>query len=178
MKISIIIPLRLSEALFEGISRLEKLLTTVPAEFFDVLVVDYGSTAEEAINLQALVDKFANASVVRVNAEKEPFSAGIARNIGAQNAKTPVIMFHDVDCLASQNMYMKIHAEATARAIDVNSYDFFAIPVTFLTFEGVEEYCNINNNYPPTWPTPNFTIILSAARSNSSGSPVILGQQL
>ncbi|WP_164777807.1 glycosyltransferase [Sinorhizobium meliloti] len=140
MKISIVVPLRLSETLFEGLPRLEELIRNAPADRFEVVVVDYGSPPKAAAELSALTERYNHTKLVRIDADAEPFSAGIARNIGAQNATSPVIMFNDVDCLASPNMYEKIHKEARARRIDVNAYDFFAIPIAFLTFEGVEEY--------------------------------------
>ncbi|QGJ74169.1 glycosyltransferase [Sinorhizobium meliloti] len=149
MKISIIVPLRLSETLFEGLPRLEKLLQNAPADRFEVVVVDYGSPPKAAAELVTLTAGFNHAKLVRVDADAEPFSAGVARNIGAQNATSPVIMFNDVDCLASPNMYEKIHKEARARRIDVNAYDFFAIPIAFLTFEGVEEYQKIHATNEP-----------------------------
>ncbi|RVI58936.1 glycosyltransferase [Sinorhizobium medicae] len=149
MKMSIIVPLRLSEALFEGLPRLETLIQNAPADRFEVVVVDYGSPPKAAADLGALVANFNHAKLIRVEADAEPFSAGIARNIGAQNATSPVIMFNDVDCLASPNMYEKIHKEARARRIDVNAYDFFAIPIAFLTFEGVEEYQKTHASYEP-----------------------------
>ncbi|WP_391564557.1 glycosyltransferase [Sinorhizobium meliloti] len=149
MKISIIVPLRLSETLFEGLPRLERLIQNAPADRFEVVVVDYGSPPRAAAELMTLTAGFNHAKLVRVDADAEPFSAGVARNIGAQNATSPVIMFNDVDCLASPNMYEKIHKEARARRIDVNAYDFFAIPIAFLTFEGVEEYQKIQASNEP-----------------------------
>jgi len=149
MKISIIVPLRLSETLFEGLPRLERLIQNAPADRFEVVVVDYGSPPRAAAELVTLTAGFNHAKLVRVDADAEPFSAGVARNIGAQNATSPVIMFNDVDCLASPNMYEKIHKEARARRIDVNAYDFFAIPIAFLTFEGVEEYQKIQASNEP-----------------------------
>lgn len=144
MKISIIVPVRLNETLFEGLPRLEQLIRNAPSDRFEVVVVDYGSPTRRAAELSFLTDQFEHAKLVRVDSEAEPFSAGIARNVGAQNATSPVIMFNDVDCLASPNMYEKIHKEARARRIDVNAYDFFAIPIAFLTVEGVEEYHRIH----------------------------------
>ncbi|MDX0135798.1 glycosyltransferase [Sinorhizobium meliloti] len=149
MKISIIVPLRLSGTLFEGLPRLEKIIQNAPADRFEVVVVDYGSPPNEAANLVALTGRYPHAKLVRVSAETEPFSAGISRNIGAQHATSPVIMFNDVDCLASPNMYEKIHKEARARKIDVNAYDFFAIPIAFLTYEGVEEYHSAQTSNEP-----------------------------
>ncbi len=112
-------------------------------------MVDYGSPPRAAAELVTLTAGFNHAKLVRVDADAEPFSAGVARNIGAQNATSPVIMFNDVDCLASPNMYEKIHKEARARRIDVNAYDFFAIPIAFLTFEGVEEYQKVHASNEP-----------------------------
>ncbi|NSX92641.1 glycosyltransferase [Agrobacterium tumefaciens] len=148
MRISIIVPLRLGEALYEGEQRLEKLIENIPPDRFEVVVVDYGSPAAGAAALVAVVAKFEHAKLVRLDSETQPFSAGIARNLGAQNASSPVIMFNDVDCLASPEMYRRIHEEATARALDVNAYDFFSIPIAFLTFEGVEEYNKLQSQRP------------------------------
>ncbi|NOV21648.1 glycosyltransferase [Ensifer adhaerens] len=144
-----IVPLRLSETLFEGLPRLEKLIQNAPADRFEVVVVDYGSPPKAAAELVTLTARFNHAKLVRVDSDTDPFSAGVARNIGAQNATSPVIMFNDVDCLASPNMYEKIHKEARARRIDINAYDFFAIPIAFLTFEGVEEYQKIHAGNEP-----------------------------
>lgn len=149
LKISLIVPLRLGSGLFEGIPRLRKILESTPSKEFEVVAVDYGSPAQEAAELERLVSEFSHARLVRVDAESEPFSAGNARNAGAEAATSPVIMFNDVDCLASREMYRKIHAEACARRIDLNVYDFFAVPVAFLTFEGVEEFSNLHVNNEP-----------------------------
>ncbi|AJD43965.1 hypothetical protein RGR602_PB00435 (plasmid) [Rhizobium gallicum bv. gallicum R602sp] len=43
MKISIIVPVRLNETLFEGLPRLEQLVRNAPSDRFEVVVVDYGS---------------------------------------------------------------------------------------------------------------------------------------
>lgn len=148
MRISIIVPLRLGDALYEGKQRLEKLIENIPSDRFEVVVVDYGSPIAGASELSEVTAKFEHAQLVRVDSETQPFSAGIARNIGAQNASSPVIMFNDVDCLASPEMYGRIFDEAQARALDVNAYDFFSIPIAFLTFEGVDEYNKLHDDRP------------------------------
>ncbi|MGO4437947.1 glycosyltransferase [Rhizobium sp. RAF56] len=148
MLISIIIPVRVSDALFQGLPRIEKLLASIPREGFEAVIVDYGSSRREAEELQAIADKFSHARNIRVEAETEPFSAGIARNIGAEHAMGSVIMFNDVDCIASPHMYRRIAEEAEARRIDINVYDFFSIPIAFTTYEGADEYTRLQAEDP------------------------------
>ncbi len=141
--ISLIVPLRFGNTLFDGPIRLEKLLQSVPADLFEVVVVDYGSAVEEATIVKSITSRYAHARYVYVPASHAPFSAGIARNVGAEHARHSTIMFNDVDVLCSQEMYRRIHDEAEARDIG-HSYDFFSIPIAFLTYEGVQEYSELH----------------------------------
>jgi len=144
--ISLIIPVRFSNMLFEGAERLERLIQTVPSEYYEVVVVDYGSAKNEAQTIVEITENFSHARVVRSDTERLPFSAGNARNIGAQHATHDVIMFNDVDCLCGTDMYKKIALETFARNVRENIYDFFTVPVAFLTFEGTEEFNRIHRD--------------------------------
>jgi len=148
--ISLIIPVRFSNILFEGVERLERLLKNVPSEYYEAMVVDYGSAEHEAQIISAITQKFSHARVVRADTGRLPFSIGDARNIGAQHAAHDVIMFCDVDCLGGMDMFRKIAREAAARNLRENAYDFFMIPIAFLTYEGVEEFNRIHRDisYP------------------------------
>lgn len=137
--ISLIVPIRVGEHLFEGDVRLDKLLSSVPADRYEVIVVDYGSPKLHAKEIENIVSRHPHARYLYVDAEHAPFSAGSARNRGAQRASHPIIMFNDVDVICSPEMYRRISEEADARDIS-NRYDFLSIPVAFLTFEGITEY--------------------------------------
>jgi len=146
--ISLIIPVRFSSMLFEGAERLERLIQNAPPEHYEVVVVDYGSSKNEAKTIETITQKFSHARVVRADTERLPFSIGDARNIGAQHAIHDVIMFCDVDCLGGVDMFRKIAQEATIRNIRENAYDFFMIPIAFLTYEGAEEFNRIHKELP------------------------------
>jgi hypothetical protein len=51
-------------------------------------------------------------------------------------ARQPVILFNDIDFLGAPEMYRQIHAEAMRRDIAANMFDFFCVPVLFLTEQG------------------------------------------
>lgn len=138
--ISLIIPLRISDIVYDAIPRLENILRNAPPRHFEIVVVDYGSPKNEAMNIEKTCSRFEHARVVRVDNENSPFSAGNARNIGAQHATHDVIMFNDIDCICSAEMYQEIAIEARTRGISFNAYEFFSVPVAFLTFEGTKEY--------------------------------------
>lgn len=144
--ISIIIPVRFSKFVFEAKERLERLLGSIPSKFFEVTVVDYGSSPAEAERIRELCRLHRHVRLVRADTELEPFSAGAARNLGAQHARTPVIMFNDLDFLGSPDMYRRIAELAEARNIQENAYDFFTVPVAFLTPEGTRTYLDEAHN--------------------------------
>jgi hypothetical protein len=68
------------------------------------------------------------------------FSIGHARDFGVQMARQRVVLFNDIDFLASPAMYRQIHAEAVRRDIALNLFDFFCAPVLFLTEKGTEAW--------------------------------------
>lgn len=137
-EITLIVPLRLSPALHEGETRLAYLLETIPGDVFDVLVVDYGSRPEHRATIERLCSGHSHTAVVRVDVEDERFSIGAARDVGVEHAKTPIVIFHDVDFLTTTDGYRRILDEARARRIAECIYDFFCVPVVFLTAEGAE----------------------------------------
>ncbi|KIT14252.1 glycosyltransferase [Jannaschia aquimarina] len=139
-KLTAIVPVRLGASVFEGEARFRSIVSNVPKDTFDVLVVDFGSSAEEAGRINEICDGIEGVHVVRVEAEDRAFSIGEARDIGVQHARTDIVMFHDIDFTAPPEMYRKIHAEAYGRRMDVNAYDFFCVPVLFLSEAGTETW--------------------------------------
>lgn len=138
--ISLIIPVRVSEIVYDAVPRIRSILSSAPPSHYEVVIVDYGSPAAEAENVSNACKEFHHAKLIRVDNEQDPFSAGHARNIGAQHATHDIIMFNDIDCLCSTEMYVKISDEANIRNLAENAYDFFSLPIAFLTFEGTQEY--------------------------------------
>ncbi|MCV3766639.1 galactosyltransferase-related protein [Rhizobium sp. TRM95796] len=137
-KITLIIPLRLTAETYEGELRLRRLVAAIPRDLFDILIADYGTSEAQAKPLRLI-----EASGVEVARHPRPerlFSIGKVRDFGAVMARNPVIMFNDVDFYGSPDMYRAIHAEAMRRDLARNRFDFFTVPVLFLTEAGVDSW--------------------------------------
>jgi predicted glycosyltransferase involved in capsule biosynthesis len=137
-KIALIIPIRLTGATFEGEARLSRICETVPRDLFEILISDYGTLAEHRAPLDALAAK--GIHIVSHPSPHPLFSIGQARDYGVQMATSPVIIFNDIDFFGTEAMYRAIHAEATRRRMAENLFDFFCVPVLFLTEEGTREW--------------------------------------
>lgn len=139
--ITAIIPLRLVPGIFQATERLGRLMDTIPADLYEVLVVDYGSKEEEAETIARTCDGYDHVRIVRVReAEEKIFSIGAARDIGVQHARAPVVMFNDIDFHAPTEGYRRIADEVRARRVATDAYNFFTVPVVFLTEEGNRAY--------------------------------------
>src|SRR5690349_4784761 len=83
-KITLIIPIRLTGATYEGQERLARICDAVPRALFDILVSDYGTPPEHRGPLDSL-----EADGIRVVRHPSPhplFSIGQARDFGVQMA--------------------------------------------------------------------------------------------
>lgn len=137
-RITLIIPLRLTPATHEGAERLRRICATVPRDLYEILVSDYGTQGEG----QALLAEL-EAEGIRVVRHPSPgklFSIGQSRDFGVVMAREGVVMFNDIDFLATPEMYRRIHAEAQARDLWRNLFDFFCVPVLFLTEAGTKSW--------------------------------------
>jgi len=133
-KIALIIPLRLTGATYEAEARLGRICANVPRELFDIVISDYGTRPDHRGPIDALA-----AEGIRIVTHPSPhrlFSIGQARDFGVQMSSAPVIIFNDIDFLGTSDMYRAIHAEAARRGVSRNLFDFFCVPVLFLTEEG------------------------------------------
>ena len=133
-KISLIVPLRLTGSTHEGELRLERLLRTVPDDLYEIVISDYGTDPQHRAPLDRLLHD--GIRVVRHPAPHRLFSIGHSRDFGVQQATCDVIMFNDIDFLATPDMYRRIHAEVQRRALASHPWDFFCVPVLFLTEDG------------------------------------------
>lgn len=137
-KIALIIPIRLTGATFEGAQRLARICDIVPQDLFDIVISDYGTAREHRAPLDAAEAK--GAKVVRHPSPHPLFSIGRARDFGVQMSTAPVIIFNDIDFCGTEAMYRAIHAEVIRRRMADNSFDFFCVPVLFLTEGGTREW--------------------------------------
>lgn len=138
--ITVIIPLRLSvDRLYDEVERLERIATALPSELYQVLIVDFGTPAERQAEIAELAARHNNVAVHRVNAEGL-FSIGHARDIGVQQATSPVVMFHDLDFLCARETYIRIHEYASSLGLPTSGYAYFCVPTIFLNDAGSRAY--------------------------------------
>ncbi|KSV67527.1 hypothetical protein N183_32200 [Sinorhizobium sp. Sb3] len=137
--ITAIIPVRLSaDKLYDEVERIERIVATLP-DAYTALIVDYGTGGIRSGELTTVARK-CGVELVRVETGDEPFSVGAARDIGTQHAKTPLVMYHDIDFLMSRETYLKIIAECRLRGMPDNAYAFFALPGAYLTEDFTGRY--------------------------------------
>ena len=138
---SIIIPLRASPQLFEWKARLTRLLEELPRERFETVIVDYGTPAASRPEFDAVVSAARPpVRLIRVECKEAPFAIGKARNIGAKEARAPVVLFHDIDFLAPRTTYEAVADEIRRRDLARRFERFFCVPVIFLTEAGTRDY--------------------------------------
>lgn len=137
--ITAVIPVRLStDRLYDEPERIARIVETMPSGYVP-LIVDYGTAAERAGELRDLAAA-TGTRLVRVETGVEPFSVGHARDIGTQQAETPLILYHDIDFLMSPRSYERVLEETRLRGMPENAYTFFALPGAYMTEEFTERY--------------------------------------
>lgn len=146
MKITIIVPLRVTEGVYQAKSRLESIIRNVPVEKFNIIIVDYGTPKKFMGVLNGLEKN--NVSILRYESTKEIFNIGHARDLGVQYSKDDVVLFNDIDFFASTKMYNHIYEEVISRDMHNNGYDFFCVPVFFLSEEGTKTSQELSGNNP------------------------------
>jgi predicted glycosyltransferase involved in capsule biosynthesis len=145
--ITLIIPLRLSEnSLYDEIERLERISTSVPRDQYTLIIVDFGTGEKRSLELKRFANKHPDFKIVRGGAVNAPFSVGEARDIGVAAAKTPVVMFNDLDFIGEKQTYIEIAEEAKYHNLDKKGYTFMCVPTVFLTAEGSDKYLNLFND--------------------------------
>jgi predicted glycosyltransferase involved in capsule biosynthesis len=137
-KIALIVPIRLTANTHEGAERLERLCASVPRDLFDIVISDYGTRPAFDAPLRSLAED--GITVVRHPAPRPLFSIGHARDFGVAMARQKVVLFNDIDFFGTPEMYRRIHAEVIRRDIGRNMFDFFCVPVLFLTEGGTQAW--------------------------------------
>lgn len=142
-QITAIIPVRLSaDRLYDEPERISRIIATLPPEY-DILIVDYGTLPDRAVELE-IISRTTGCKLVRVETGDRPFSVGHARDIGAQNASTPLVIFHDIDFLLSRESYLRILKEAKLKGMPQNAYAWFALPGAYLTEQFTSTYIELH----------------------------------
>jgi predicted glycosyltransferase involved in capsule biosynthesis len=138
---SLIVPLRVSPLIFEWEVRLSRVLATVPATRFEIIIVDYGTPAQSQPRLDEIIRSAPVAPrLIRAAGPDSPFSIGKARDVGVCEATSPVVLFHDIDFLAPPQTYGAIADEILRREVASRQDSFFCVPVFFLSEAATRAY--------------------------------------
>lgn len=129
MKITVVIPLRITSDLYQAESRLCKIIDNIPREKFNVIIVDYGTPYEYQYIFSNFFESYIQ--LIKVDVADKIFSIGHARDLGVQWAQDDVVIFNDIDFYANKDMYERIYQEVLSRDMYNKAYDFFCVPVFF-----------------------------------------------
>ncbi|WP_193089809.1 glycosyltransferase [Advenella sp. FME57] len=144
---AIIVPIRVNHQAREALVRLERLLSLIPS-CFEVVVVDDGS----AKRWQKEICRFAmirpNSQYLYLPTRKRRFSLARARNSGARQSTSEIILFHDLDFLGTAETYLQIADILRDKLSPDNKQHFFCIPVAFLTEQGTKRYIRYLQSSP------------------------------
>ncbi|HVV94589.1 MAG TPA: hypothetical protein VHD15_14345 [Hyphomicrobiales bacterium] len=136
---SVVVPLRVSAALFDWERRLDRVLATIPPDLFEMVVVDYGTAADSRPALERALAG-TPARLVRIDCEGEPFAIGQARDAGVVAARAPVVLFNDVDFIAPAATYRAVADEIRRQGLLDDPARFFCVPVVFLGEAATADY--------------------------------------
>ncbi len=135
---SIVVPIRITWRSKESLIRLERLLQTIPSAY-EIIVVDDGSSGRSAAKMRQLCEQY-DCHYVYLATRRKTFSLSRSRNHGARLAKTAVVIFHDLDFIASTASYKTIADEIVTRNVANDPSEFFCLPIAFLTKKGTQAY--------------------------------------
>lgn len=138
-RLSVIIPVRWTKGVDEFELRLEGVLMRSAQPNVERIVLDYGSAPDLAMRIRAMAQRM-SARYHHTSHHLDPFSIGAARDLGVQLAAAPVVMFNDIDFYADGEMYSRILDEAANRRLLERRFNFFCVPVIFLTEQGLVDF--------------------------------------
>ncbi|CBV42279.1 glycosyltransferase [Halomonas elongata] len=151
---SVIVPLRAKEIEQREILRLTRLLETIPSGF-EVIIVDDGSEPVVRRHIRHIVEqRTLRGQVVRgvyLRTRHRRFSLARARNRGALAARSPVVIFHDVDFLALTEVYRRLLEHIHRVELATRPEHFFCVPVAFLTQDGTEHFLEHFEDSKEAW---------------------------
>ncbi len=104
-----------------------------------IMIVDDGSEPQAAQDLCAVCEELGYA-YHRIESSSSTFSAGRARNIGAQLARTRYLMFQDADLMPYPGFYQEVQNEMLIQGLHRFSERFVMFGVIYLSQEATQEY--------------------------------------
>ncbi|RKO64174.1 capsular biosynthesis protein [Campylobacter sp. P255] len=136
MKLSIIIPFGLSkERIYIKDRVIQKACEFKSDDKVEYIFVEGYSSLEN--DLRHII-KAKGHMYLKDESQKEFFSQGKCRNLGASFANSDVVMFLDVDCYFSTRSLETIMQLITVKNISKNINEFLVLPVVYLSKEGSE----------------------------------------
>ena len=142
VELSVIIPVRLTEARTDIVERLEYCLSdpNLNRNTIEFIVVDDGSSNDLSIELKNRYEELF-LTFVKTNSEpNDHFNLAKARNYGAQYANGELLLFLDVDLITLPDFYTQIINEASLMDIKHHISRFLMCPVIYLTPGGHNEF--------------------------------------
>lgn len=138
--LDLVVPLRLREDASWQQRRLVRLLRFVPQEC-SVIVVDDSCSRAVRTHTRRLLARFSHAHYVfNATSVDAPFSVGKLRDRGTQEARGPLVLFHDLDFSAPPSFYRRLGRWTRRRDFYENKNAFACVPVAFLTKWGNRLY--------------------------------------
>ena len=141
--VTAIVPVRLQPKTVEDdLARIKRIGMTLPRDVFDLLIVDDGSSCIGSMQLKDLAAKI-SARLVSTNASDVEFSIGRARDLGVNAARTPFVLFHDIDFLMDPASYLRLVDEIRLQDMWHNPFRFLALPGAYLSEEFTHQYLGL-----------------------------------
>ena len=140
--LSVIIPVRMTEARSDIVDRLGYCLSDTKSETpsIEYIVIDDGSSNSMTSRLKQRCKEL-GLTHIKTNAwPHEPFNLAKARNHAAQHANGSLLLFLDVDLITLPAFYSRIIAEAELLDMEHHVSRFLMCPVIYLTPEGYETF--------------------------------------
>lgn len=135
--LTVIIPIRTSDT-YDLVERIKyRSLDESAGDGVSFLVVDYGSKDSDG-ELIRDVCRNLKFDYVYTRVNDYSFSAGAARNLGAQYARTKYIMHEDVDLFPYKGYYNDLLKEIILQDLDSNWKKFITVPAIYLSEEATE----------------------------------------
>lgn len=139
-QLSVIIPFRDEGIAPWFLTRLDELCQSAPSsDQIEFIVVDSGSIPHARVTCREICER-AGIRYVYHDSEGDTFSAGDARDYGAQHATGRALTFMDLDLRVADDFWPRLLSFMNAFGISEYKKRFFAIPVLYLTEHGTEEF--------------------------------------
>lgn len=146
--LSVIIPVRLVDERLDILERLSfSLADNIRSNNIEFLVVDDGSSVDNALKLQQKCRTLGLQYVSTKADVKSAFNLARARNCGAKIAQGDLLIFLDVDLIPYPGFYQDLLIEAELLEMRKKVDHFLMCPVIYLSKSGYEQYKQLPEQY-------------------------------